>query len=86
MIAVESYIAWQGTLGVVVHHAPHGRLCYNGAPGTRTIRLDESEARELLTQLTRALSTPPQCIDCGSSSHAADSPSCLVATRGECDE
>lgn len=65
-IAVESYITWAGVTRVSICHAPAGIKPLTGIPGARTTVLDVADARELLTQLTRALATPPECIDCGS--------------------
>lgn len=85
MIVVHPYITWAGATRVNVCHAPHGSRAWPELPGTRTLELDESDARELLKQLTRALATPPECIDCGSTLHTVDDPSCPVSNAGERD-
>lgn len=82
-IVVHPYTTWAGALRVCISHAPHGTTAHAGMPGVRTTMLDEPEARELLKQLTRALATPPECIDCGSTLHTVDDPSCPVANRDE---
>lgn len=84
-ILVESYISGAGALRVLVNHSPSG-VPLNGNPGTRTTMLDGNEAQDLLRQLTRALAAPPECIDCGSTLHTVDDPSCPVSNAGERDE
>jgi hypothetical protein len=82
MIVAHSYLTWAGDLRVAIAHSPAGTKAINGMPGTRTTMLDESEARELLTQLQRALATPPECIDCGSTDHTVDDPRCPANPEG----
>lgn len=85
-IAVHSTITWAGKTIVTLAHNPSA--CgkpLNGWPGTRLIQLTDDDARDLLIQLSRALATPPQCIDCGSTLHTVDDPSCPVSNAGERD-
>jgi hypothetical protein len=85
MVIVHSYITWAGATQFVVGHAAHASKAEIGGVGTRTMMLTEPEARKLHELLTRALATPPQCIDCGSTMHTVDDPSCPVSNAAERD-
>lgn len=83
MIRAHSYKSWSGKTFVQVCRSPRKGEAFNGAPGTETTVLSEAEAREMVAALTEALLVRPECIDCGSTLHTVDDPSCPVSNREE---
>jgi hypothetical protein len=83
MIRAHSYKSWAGKTFVQVCHSRNGREAINGDPGTLTTLLTEPEAREMVAVLTAALLVRTECVDCGSTLHTVDDPSCRVSNREE---
>jgi hypothetical protein len=71
MVSCHSYRTFGGETRVIICHSPHGTQATNGAPGTRTTMLNESEARALLVELQVALDICPD-----------DEQACPAATHG----
>jgi hypothetical protein len=85
MITVYTYIAWGGKRQFQLKLSPSGVSEPTHLMHARSTILSEADARTLLAQLTAAIASRPECIDCGSDLHTVDDPSCPVSNAAERD-